>query len=159
MANVGEAEVGREARRLRRADVRRAERRRDDCIGTLSDGACADERLVCPAARRAALRATTELRDEFSCTATIHMDPVSDDEATTILHNAAVRVIRDIDEVLKIHDFRVVEGPTHTNLIFDVVVPYGYKLTDAQVRDSICAAINERMPGCNVVLTVDKEYV
>lgn len=99
-----------------------------------------------------------ELRDEFNCMATIHMDPVSDDEATTILHTATVKVIRSIDETLKIHDFRVVEGPTHTNLIFDVVVPYDYHMTDGQLKESICAAINERMPGCNVVLTVDKEY-
>jgi len=99
------------------------------------------------------------LRDEFNCTATIHMDPVSDDEATTILHEATVKVLRTIDETLRIHDFRVVEGPTHTNLIFDVVVPYGYSMTDAQLRQAIENAIAEHMPGCNVVLTVDKELV
>ena len=98
------------------------------------------------------------LRDEFNCVATIHMDPVSDDEATQILHAATVKVLGALDSTLKIHDFRVVEGPTHTNLIFDVVVPFDYRLTDSQLRESICAAISEKMPGCNVVLTVDKEY-
>ncbi len=99
-----------------------------------------------------------QLRDEFNCTATIHMDPVSDDEATTILHAATVKVVRAIDEQLKIHDFRVVEGPTHINLIFDVVVPFRYHMSDAQVRQAINDAVDEKMPGCCVVLTVDKEY-
>lgn len=98
------------------------------------------------------------LRDEFNCVATIHMDPVSDDEATNILHAATVKVLNALDSTLKIHDFRVVEGPTHTNLIFDVVIPYDYRMTDTQLREAICAAIGEKMPGCNVVLTVDKEF-
>jgi len=41
--------------------------------------------------------------------------------------------LKDIDEVITMHDFRMVQGPTHTNLIFDVVIPFGYRSSDETV--------------------------
>jgi len=68
------------------------------------------------------------LGKEFGCLATIHMDPVAvGDSLTEDLRARVIDIVRDIDADLSIHDFRIVTGPTHTNLIFDVVVPYEMK--------------------------------
>jgi len=98
------------------------------------------------------------LRDEFSCMATIHMDPICDDEATTELREATVQLAKEVDPRLKVHDFRMVAGPTHINLIFDVVVPFRFEMTDMQLREAIDAAVADRMPGCRAVISIDKDY-
>jgi len=54
----------------------------------------------------------------------IHLDPiVTDDKEINQLKNLTHSILRTIDNKLSMHDFRVVKGITHTNLIFDVVVP------------------------------------
>lgn len=66
----------------------------------------------------------TELRRELGCEATIHMDPiVTSDEHVSETKSAMVSLIKSIDEELSIHDFRMVTGESHTNLIFDVLHP------------------------------------
>lgn len=59
---------------------------------------------------------------------TIHMDPIETDNEQVNLSLDMIRnIILDIDPCLQIHDFRLVAGDTHTNLIFDIVVPYDCK--------------------------------
>ena len=68
-----------------------------------------------------------ELREKLGCEATIHMDPiVTSDEHVSELKAAVVSITKGIDDVITIHDFRVVSGPTHSNLIFDVLVPFQF---------------------------------
>lgn len=98
------------------------------------------------------------LREEFSCMATIHMDPICDDEATTELREATTHLVRGIDSRLNVHDFRMVAGPTHINLIFDVVAPFKYEMTDSQLREAIDSAVAAQMPGCRTVISIDKDY-
>jgi len=98
------------------------------------------------------------LREEFECMATIHMDPICDDEATTELREATYELVREIDSRLNVHDFRMVAGPTHINLIFDVVVPFKYEMTDTQLRDAIESAVAAKMPNCRTVISIDKDY-
>ncbi len=100
------------------------------------------------------------LSRELGCEATIHMDPVvCDDAAVDAEHKRLLEVIAGIDDVIGVHDFRMVAGPSHTNLIFDVVVPCGIEKTADEVRAEICAAVEAQMPGCFAVVTVDTSFV
>jgi len=56
------------------------------------------------------------------------------------------------------HDFRIVQGPTHTNVIFDVVVPYRFHMTDAELVQAITAKIQAENPNYFAVIEVDKKY-
>ena len=67
--------------------------------------------------------------------------------------------IKAFDSELDIHDFRVVEGPTHTNLIFDVVVPHRYKLTDTELKKEITQRVKAVNQFYCLVITVDNCYI
>lgn len=102
-----------------------------------------------------------ELRAKLGCDATIHMDPiVTSDVHISELKAAVISIVKGIDEVITIHDFRVVTGPTHTNLIFDVLVPFKFYISDEQLTMMIQNKVTERL-GRNyyVVMKVDKAYV
>ena len=90
--------------------------------------------------------------------ATIHMDPiVTDDEQINALKARVAVALRDIDERLGMHDFRFVAGVTHTNLIFDVTVPFEVKQTDQQIMEAISLKVKELDPSFCTVLTIDRE--
>lgn len=100
------------------------------------------------------------LTRELSCEAVIHMDPVADDdEKTERLKKEMLRGLRELlDPDVSLHDFRIVDGPTHTNLIFDVVLPAQCSLSNKAVRraaDEICATLEGT---CYAVVTVDRNY-
>lgn len=89
----------------------------------------------------------------------IHMDPVIvDDERVNALKKIAVDALKSIDESLTLHDFRVVWGENRKNLIFDVVVPYGFRLTDKELISSIDEKIKETDPAAYPVISVDKDF-
>lgn len=97
------------------------------------------------------------LRDRLNCSAVIHMDPICvNDPETDRLHSMVSDILQDIDPVLTMHDFRIVTGPTHTNLIFDVVVPFHYKLSDGALIEIITYKIKSRNPSCFAVIDIDK---
>lgn len=102
-----------------------------------------------------------KLRTELGCLTTIHMDPVvTTDERVTELKERCNVLVKNIGDKLTMHDFRVVFGDTHTNMIFDVVVPYEFALSDTET----IALIQERVwkeIGKNyfVVITIDKPAV
>ncbi len=99
------------------------------------------------------------LRSSLHCEAVIHMDPVCvGDEETDHLKSLVLGYIRDIDDVITMHDFRIVKGPTHTNVIFDIVVPYKYKYTDSELISMISNRILEENPYHFAVIEVDKKY-
>ena len=102
-----------------------------------------------------------ELNNKFNCQAVVHMDPVqNDDEETAALKTRAVSILNDIDGELKLHDFRIVSGATHTNIIFDVVVPYGFKLDDKELKELINKRFNEdRDKKYYAVIEIDRSYV
>ena len=73
------------------------------------------------------------LHRELNCSAVIHMDPVSvGDERTNELKEKVREIINGMQENIHFHDFRIVDGPTHTNVIFDVEVPYSVKTEDKE---------------------------
>ncbi len=103
----------------------------------------------------------TELRRELGCEATIHIDPiVTSDEHVSETKAAMVSLIKSIDEELSIHDFRMVTGESHTNLIFDVLAPFNFRLTDEELLTEILQDVQEHF-GENyyVVAKVDHSYI
>ena len=100
------------------------------------------------------------LKKELGCMAVIHMDPIiTNDAHTDALRMAVAEKVKSIDPRLTIHDFRTVPGSTHTNLIFDVVVPYDVKLTADEVRRRIGALVKELDENYFAVVQVDNSYV
>lgn len=90
----------------------------------------------------------------------IHMDPiVVDDPMIEGYREDVKKIIGNIDPVLKFHDFRCVPGPTHTNLIFDVVVPIKYDMTEEELTGRIDKALKEIDENLYTVITIDKDYI
>lgn len=100
-----------------------------------------------------------ELEEKLGCMAVIHMDPVAvDDERINEYKNKVNEAIKAFDSSLAIHDFRMIYGPTHTNLIFDIVVPFEYRLSDDEVKTKISELVKGIDENCFAVVTVDKDY-
>lgn len=102
--------------------------------------------------------AETELKEKYGCLATIHMDPIdSSNPAVNALRDKVLETLRsEISEDIKIHDFRVVPGPSHTNLIFDAAVPVDFKLSDAAVEGRIREAVRSSFENCFAVVSIDR---
>ena len=103
--------------------------------------------------------AERDLKKKFDCEVVIHMDPiVTDDKETNEIHQKLSSIVRLLDSRVTIHDFRIVKGPTHTNLIFDIVVPHQFRLTDDQVVESLRQAVKALDARYEIVVNVDKAY-
>lgn len=101
-----------------------------------------------------------QIKQRFQCEAVIHMDPIAtDDEQVMNMRKEVVELIRLYDEQLTIHDFRMVAGPTHTNLIFDVVVPQGYQKADDEISAEIARIINRKWCNYYAVIKMEKRYI
>ncbi len=89
----------------------------------------------------------------------IHFDPiVTSDEAVGDLRKWLSRQVKRIDERLTVHDLRVVPGVSHTNMIFDCVVPHEFELSDKEVRQRIQEMVSAEYAGYQCVITVDKSF-
>ena len=98
-----------------------------------------------------------ELNKQFNCLSTIHMDPIAvnnpeTDEARELVKEAMKR----IDERITIHDFRLVRGQTHTNIVFDISAPYAIHLTDPELRARAVQEITAIHADFNPVITIDR---
>ena len=97
------------------------------------------------------------LNHACGCEAVIHMDPIAvNDAETDRLHEEVKSLINTLDPQLSLHDFRVVPGPTHTNLVFDLVVPFGFRLSDEEVRKAISERVHALEGRCYAVIQIDK---
>lgn len=100
-----------------------------------------------------------ELCDQLGCDAVIHMDPINtDDEKTIELNNKIREIAASLDPELKIHDLRVVYGETHTNIIFDLVIPQDNQIKPADAVRFINAEVKKLSPEYNCVIKVDRPY-
>lgn len=101
-----------------------------------------------------------KVMEKFGIELVIHMDPIVTNDETVEKHYQVVhKTVKEIDDALDIHDFRVVDGPTHTNLIFDVVIPHRYRLTENELRGEITDRLQEINPQYCLVITVDNCYI
>ena len=97
---------------------------------------------------------------KLNCEAVIHMDPIEvNDTRINEMKQQVIDVIQKIDQRLNLHDFRMLEGPTHINVMFDIVVPYDMKLSDTEVSHLVFKSILEAYPNVYSVITVDRSYV
>ena len=105
-------------------------------------------------------RIERELKEKLHCETVIHMDPIDVGNKKTVeMKEEMVKLVKAIDERLTIHDFRMVTGTTHHNMIFDVVIPADFKLSQEELKDIIQKKVWEKWPDYYVVIDVDTAYV
>lgn len=101
-----------------------------------------------------------EIHKKMKITMTIHMDPIEvDNEQINSCRELVLVIVRDIDERLNVHDFRTVTGDTHTNLIFDLVVPFDISYSDEELKKMIDDVLKEETTKYYTVITFDREYI
>ena len=97
------------------------------------------------------------INEELVISCTIHMDPiVTDDENVNELKSFLTSTMEECGLKLPIHDFRTVIGATHTNMIFDVVLPFDHPLSEDEVKRKISEAVHQKRENCYCVITVDR---
>ena len=101
-----------------------------------------------------------EIKEKFGIETTVHMDPIATaDEKVNQLRRQVADLARVVEPEMTIHDFRVVRGPTHTNVIFDAVVPHKCRLTDEEVLQRLHRAVSALDPAYQAVIQIDRAYV
>ena len=104
--------------------------------------------------------AEQEIRNRFNVFATIHMDPLeSENSQVTMLRHAVGEKLKEINPDITIHDFRMVPGPTHTNLIFDAVVPAELKTKDDELIRQIKQSVADNFQNHYVKVNIDRSYI
>lgn len=99
-----------------------------------------------------------KLQEELLCNAVIHMDPVRvGDAETNRLRKLTENCLKSIAPTLTMHDFRIITGPEHTRLLFDVAVPYEFPLSDVELIETIDRSLQEKNPRLRTTIEVDKQ--
>ncbi len=98
---------------------------------------------------------------DFGVNLVIHMDPVSTDCAVTDgLRQRVLEIVQAVNPAYTIHDFRITNGQSHKNLIFDIVVPAGTREEEKkQIKDRVASEISRSDPSLRAVITIDTSYV
>ena len=102
---------------------------------------------------------------DLNLSVTIHMDPIQvNDPLTNELQECTLSVLMEINPSVKFHDFRIVKGSTHINVLFDIVVPHKNKLTDEEILRELIKVLKEEYEKItnievNIIINIDKEYV
>ena len=100
-----------------------------------------------------------EILSRFNVHATIHMDPVdSTNEMINELKEKVIQIIEKINPVYTIHDFRLVSGPTHTNILFDVVLPPEDETNVIELKAEIDREVKRLDKNFFSVVEVDRAY-
>ena len=104
--------------------------------------------------------AERELNAAMGCLATIHMDPVEQDDGVTAeTRQRVASLVGIIDPGISIHDFRMVPGHTHTNVIFDALLPFDCPLSEREAERRIQTAVRALDGNYFAVVTVERGYV
>ena len=97
------------------------------------------------------------LNSELGILSNIHMDPiVVDDAENDEMRAFTLAAVKAVDERLDIHDFRFVRGKTHTNLLFDITVPFEMKGNNDEIADAVQSKIAETRPDHYIVVNIDR---
>ena len=90
----------------------------------------------------------------------VHYDPVvTDDPRVAVLREFINNAVQEIHPGMTIHDLRIVPGNTHTNVVFDCIVPYDLKMDEAQIRQRIAQRVSAEYPNYFCVVTLERSYV
>ena len=104
--------------------------------------------------------AEMEIKEKLNILATIHMDPIESESSEVMQLRAAVQEkLSELSPELSIHDFRMVPGPTHTNMIFDAVVPADFPMSDDMLKSQICRIVGDNWKNHYAVVNIDRSYV
>lgn len=99
-----------------------------------------------------------EVKKNMNIDLVLHMDPVKVNDPETELYRAkVVEAIHQIDPKWRFHDFRIVSGPTHVNLVFDLVIPFEEKYAQEEIEEMLLKHI-ESDKKIYLVLTIDQPY-
>jgi len=100
-----------------------------------------------------------DFRNQLNIDLTLHMDPIEDDdEFTNTLRFHIREKVKEIGPELDIHDFRVVKGENHTNIIFDCELPYSVEMTKNELREKLIQIVKDIDSSYNLVLQIDQMY-
>jgi len=104
--------------------------------------------------------AEKEISEELGIHVVIHMDPINtDDRLVQKAQLQVLEILEDFPQELTIHDFRIVGGEKHMNLVFDMVVPYDFVEKDEKnLVEEVKKAIKKRHPNYDAIITVDRQY-
>lgn len=101
-----------------------------------------------------------ELARELDCEAVIHMDPIDTKNKDLMrLQDEAKEIVSAIDPRITIHDFRMVPGESHTNLIFDMVVPHDVSISEKELIQRVRDDVLKVHPHHYCVIKIDRSYV
>ena len=99
-----------------------------------------------------------EVKENMNIDLVLHMDPVKvNDPETELYRKKVVEAIHQIDSKWGFHDFRIVSGPTHVNLVFDLVIPFEEKYTQEKIEAMLLKHIQSDKK-IYLVLTIDHPY-
>lgn len=100
-----------------------------------------------------------EIKHKYHCDITIHMDPIAvGDKLTDEIHEEVNTVLLGISKDLKMHDFRIVTGATHINVIFDILLPYDEKVTQEIIMKALEDHFKGQTPERFFVVTFDRPF-
>ena len=100
-----------------------------------------------------------KLNKQLNCEAVIHMDPVITDDPEIGLWQKRIHdILLSLDASLHIHDFRMIKGNTHTNIVFDMVLPHNYKMSKSLLLDEIQSRVWEIDKSYSVVIQMETSY-
>ncbi len=100
-----------------------------------------------------------EIKDMLGMEISIHMDPIINDERTSELKNTVAHIVNELCTEASIHDFRMVEGNTHTNLIFDAVLPRKNAINEDEFKKAVEESVKKIDKKFFTVINIDREYV
>lgn len=102
-----------------------------------------------------------QLCNELKCHAVIHMDPIVTDDwmINSTKDCIAAALCEKLHKDVTIHDFRMVAGPTHTNVIFDAVLPFEVKIDETEAKKRVDEIVKELDPNYNTVVTIDTSFI
>lgn len=100
------------------------------------------------------------INEKYGVLLTVHMDPiVLDDPFVNKLREQTEKILNSIDPSLKFHDFRVVKGTTHTNILFDVLMSFENKKSEQEIKDLLSSEFKKLDKSYNLVIKIDRDYV
>ena len=103
--------------------------------------------------------AERDILNEYGLIISIHTDPiVTDDERINQLKEMTIKIVKEISEEMSIHDFRVVDGPTHTNLIFDLIAPHKFHLSNSEIIHTVEEKLSKIDERYFVVITIEHSF-
>jgi len=99
------------------------------------------------------------VRQEYGVELTIHMDPIVNDDETNALKAKVGKIIEGLDKHLSFHDFRIVRKQSRSTLLFDVVIPYKYKMTKEEIYSYLTTEVNRDDDQYNLLINFDYQYI